>query len=88
MSRLNATSVLLLALAGLPWIFPYLKGMKLPGGIELEFREIKDKIEKMDAAVSVTQSAVVHGVASKPRPELAPFGLRQRVSIRRIAPVV
>ncbi len=43
--EVDPTSVLLLTLAGLPWIFPYLKGMKLPGGIELEFKEVKRLVE-------------------------------------------
>src|SRR5712692_7793169 len=45
--EVDPTSVLLLTLAGLPWIFPYLKGMKLPGGIELEFKEVKRLVQEV-----------------------------------------
>ena len=42
----DALAIALLALAGLPWIFPYLKEMKLPGGIEFAFKEKLDAVDQ------------------------------------------
>src|SRR2546422_9174415 len=66
--EVDPTSVLLLTLAGLPWIFPYLKGMKLPGGIELEFKEVKRLVQEVQQVNKEVkeQAETVEDLVSEP----------------------
>ncbi|MGR5065492.1 DUF4145 domain-containing protein [Photobacterium sp. DNB22_13_2] len=52
----DAISIVLLVLAGLPWLFPYLKSLELPGGIKLE---LKDALKKVEAATADVQEKEV-----------------------------
>lgn len=69
--EVDPTSVLLLTLAGLPWIFPYLKGMKLPGGIELEFKEVKrlaEEVQRVNRDIKEQAERVEDFVSEPERP--------------------
>ena len=82
--EVDPTSVLLLTLAGLPWIFPYLKGMKLPGGIELEFKEVKRLVEEVQQVNKdlKEQAERVEDLVSEPeRPALDPMAANAREHI-------
>lgn len=59
----------LLVLAGLPWVFPYLKTIKLPGGVELQLKDIRQKVaevaegtKRAEATTKATQLAVTQGI--------------------------
>ena len=41
---IDSTTVLLLALAVLPWLSPFLKSIELPGGVKLDFREAEKRL--------------------------------------------
>ena len=56
-------TLILLVLACLPWLFPYLKTLELPGGIKLELKTALKKVE--DAAPEISEkeeSAKYEGV--------------------------
>lgn len=44
----DAITIVLLVIASLPWLFPYLKSLELPGGIKVE---LKDALKKVEDAV-------------------------------------
>jgi len=81
--EVDPTSVLLLTLAGLPWIFPYLKGMKLPGGIELEFKEVKRLVEEVQQVNKdlKEQAERVEDLVSEPERPLDPMAANAREHI-------
>ena len=90
--EVDPTSVLLLTLAGLPWIFPYLKGMKLPGGIELEFKEVKRLVEEVQQVNKdlKEQAERVEDLVSEPeRPALDAMAAnaRQRIAVTQEQPL-
>jgi len=62
----DSTAVLLLTLAGLPWIFPYLKGLKLPGGFEFEFKEQIQDVKRLVEAVKNDVKEQVEDLVSEP----------------------
>ncbi|TMP44925.1 hypothetical protein CWB79_09965 [Pseudoalteromonas sp. S1649] len=41
----DAITIVLLVLASLPWLFPYLKSLELPGGIKVELKDVLKKVE-------------------------------------------
>ena len=44
--RLDSTTLALLVIAAVPWLFPFLKSLTLPGGAVFEFREQLRAVEK------------------------------------------
>ena len=48
--RLDAVTLTLLAAAVVPWLLPILKSLKLPGGWEVEFRDLQDSEQRADRA--------------------------------------
>src|SRR2546425_11491566 len=44
---IDPTTVLLLALALLPWLSPLLKSIELPGGVKLDLREAEKQAEEV-----------------------------------------
>ena len=50
---IDAIGLALLGISALPWIIPFLKSAKLPGGIELEFKELKRKVEETKHEIDI-----------------------------------
>jgi len=44
---IDSIAIILLVLASLPWLFPYLKSLELPGGVKIELKDIKSAVEKV-----------------------------------------
>ena len=44
---IDAIAIVLLVLAALPWLFPYLKSLELPGGVKIELKDVKEAVEKV-----------------------------------------
>jgi hypothetical protein len=44
--RMDSTTLVLLIVAAVPWLFPFLKSLTLPGGTVVEFREKLREVEK------------------------------------------
>src|SRR5690242_6086918 len=49
--RIDSTTLVLLALAAVPWLFPFLKSLTLPGGAVVEFRDRLLEVEKKDDVI-------------------------------------
>lgn len=43
----DSIAIVLLILAVLPWLFPYLKSLELPGGIKIELKAVQEAINKV-----------------------------------------
>jgi len=55
---IDAVTLGLLIIAGLPWLAPYVRSVKLPGGLEVVLKDLEDKAkEASDAAKSARQQA-------------------------------
>jgi hypothetical protein len=44
---IDVIAIILLVLASLPWMFPYLKSLELPGGVKIELKDVQQAIEKV-----------------------------------------
>ena len=44
---IDIIAIILLVLASLPWMFPYLKSLELPGGVKIELKDVQQAIEKV-----------------------------------------
>jgi hypothetical protein len=44
---IDAILISLLVIAVLPWIIPFLKTLELPGGVKIEFRDVKEATDKI-----------------------------------------
>jgi hypothetical protein len=62
-SKIDLIALVLLVLTFLPWIFPYLKKIELPGGIKIELREVKEAVEKV-AGRTINLSGKIHAKSS------------------------
>lgn len=57
---IDAILISLLIIAALPWIIPFLKTLELPGGVKIEFRDVKaatDKISEFEKKVEIVEIA-------------------------------
>jgi hypothetical protein len=61
--RIDSITLLLLAVALLPWLNPLFKSIELPGGWKFEFREFKEKVQTLADRVDRVESAVFVGLA-------------------------
>ncbi|MDA3789728.1 MAG: DUF4145 domain-containing protein [Desulfobacula sp.] len=43
----DTIALALLVLATLPWLFPYLKSLELPGGVKIELKDVREPLEKL-----------------------------------------
>ncbi|MCG8925327.1 hypothetical protein [Lentzea sp. CC55] len=65
-AKIDATTVLLLGLALVPWLGNLLESLELPGGLKLQYRELEERVEQVetegkasiDDASSVAQAAL------------------------------
>ncbi|KDM89805.1 DUF4145 domain-containing protein [Photobacterium galatheae] len=48
---IDAITIVLMVLAALPWVFPYLKSLELPGGIKVEMKNVLKKVEQASAEI-------------------------------------
>ena len=84
--RIDAVSFGLLLLAVLPWLSPLIKSAKLPGGIEIEFQDVKQAADKVAAAAppslapAPTEPAFL--AIAEQDPNLALVGLRIEIEKR------
>mgnify|MGYP000052648293 CR=1 FL=1 len=59
----DAITIVLMVLATLPWVFPYLKSLELPGGIKVEMKNALEKVEQAAAEIDDSgQSSGYQGV--------------------------
>jgi len=68
----DVIAIILLVLAILPWLFPYLKSFELPGGFKIELKDVQKAFEK----VTPDDTASVKDVPTDLDPQLALVALR------------
>ena len=85
---LDATDLLILALAVLPWLSSILKSVEFPGGGKIEFKDVQSAVSKVlvGAPVAVAARAVRYSrdISQSIDPNLALVGLRIEIE-RRVA---
>jgi len=83
---LDATDLILLGVAILPWLSSILKSAELPGGLKIEFKELKDATAKVTATAAVSSAKRVEELAflqvADTDPNLALVGLRIEIEKR------
>lgn len=91
--KIDAVSLGLLALALLPWLSPLIKSAELPGGVKIEFQDVKAAAEKVAAgepkaaAAAPAQPEPSFVAIAEQDPSLAMVGLRIEIEkrLRKIA---
>lgn len=79
---IDAIAIILLVLAFLPWMFPYLKSLELPGGVKIELKDVQQAIEKVsegedeDEPASATSEYDFLSVIAAHDPSLALVAVR------------
>jgi len=77
---IDAIAIILLVLASLPWMFPYLKSLELPGGVKIELKDVQQAIEKVskgkDETLPTTSEYEYLRVISAHDPNLALVAIR------------
>lgn len=58
--KIDAISITLLIVAILPWLAPLFKSIELPGGLKVEFQELKNAEEKAIKAGLIKQTPLKH----------------------------
>jgi len=91
---IDGITLTLLAIAIVPWLAPILRSIKLPGGMELEFREfekVKDAAEaagllapeqEIPAQGTTTEPEYTYQIVAESDPNLALAGLRIEIEKR------
>lgn len=86
---IDGVTLVLLALAILPWLAPLFKRVELPGGLTVEFRELEEAEKRAEAAGLLASAAEVPGDAAysfqlvaDEDPNLALAGLRLEIQRR------
>ncbi len=84
--QIDTTTLVLLVIAGLPWLAPILKSVELPGGFKLEFQELQKAKEEAGRA-GLLESAPVNQeppylAVAEEDPNLALAGLRIEIEKR------
>jgi hypothetical protein len=85
--KTDSTTLGLLAIGVIPWIYVFLKSAKFPGGLEVNFREIQEAGEKITAgatsnAKGVTDQDFAFLTVADQDPNLALVGLRIEIEKR------
>ena len=44
---IDSIAIVLLVIASLPWLFPYLKSLELPGGVKIELKDVQKAVEQV-----------------------------------------
>ncbi|AFU99923.1 DUF4145 domain-containing protein [Simiduia agarivorans] len=68
----DSVAIVLLVLAVLPWLLPYLKSLELPGGIIIELKDVKEAIDKVASNGEVEAATAPQNID----PQLALVALR------------
>lgn len=68
----DAIAIVLLTLAVLPWLFPYLKSLELPGGVKIELKDVQQAFEKVASETDDEESTSPQNID----PQLALVALR------------
>lgn len=53
---IDAIAIILIVLASLPWVFPYLKTLELPGGVKIELKDVKSAVEQVSSETEISPS--------------------------------
>ncbi len=53
---IDAIAIVLIVLASLPWVFPYLKTLELPGGVKIELKDVKSAVEQVSSGTGTSSS--------------------------------
>ncbi len=53
---IDAIAIVLIVLASLPWVFPYLKTLELPGGVKIELKDVKSAVEQVSSGTEASSS--------------------------------
>lgn len=73
----DSIAILLLILAALPWVLPYLKSVELPAGIKIELKDVVKAIEKVSSKIGDTSvAAIPPPIVSYEDPQFALIALR------------
>ena len=86
--RIDAVSLGLLAIAILPWLSPLIKSAELPGGLKIEFQDVKAAAERVAAGEPAAASASLqitepsYLAIAEADPRLALVGLRIEIEKR------
>lgn len=65
---IDGVTVALVVLAALPWLLPFLKSLELPGGVKIEFNDVKpatDKITSEPQPLAADSRAALRGRAAE-----------------------
>ena len=77
---IDGIAIILLVLASLPWMFPYLKSLELPGGVKIELKDIQKAVEKVsdgnDSSESQNSDYDYLNIISAHDPNLALVAIR------------
>jgi len=68
---IDSTTIALIIVLLFPWLIPYIKTVKLPGGTELTFKDEVQKLEKLSKK-SALSKITIEGVARPPAPPVEP----------------
>jgi hypothetical protein len=66
---IDSVTVILVVLALLPWLAPIIKSITLPGGVELELRDVKEGLSHVAERISEVERVVFSGAVSKSEQE-------------------
>lgn len=73
----DVIAIVLLVLAALPWVFPYLKSVEFPGVIRIELKDVVQAVEKVSPEISNRPFAAIEPpVINYEDPQFALIALR------------
>lgn len=82
---IDFVTISLLVVAIIPWILPVLKSLELPGGVKIEFKDVKQATEKV-TQVTIQPANATHRVTStEPKLTLQPQTDDSLATLRHIA---
>ncbi len=50
---IDSIGIILIVLGALPWMFPFLKSLELPGGVKIELKDVKQATDKINEEIQV-----------------------------------
>jgi hypothetical protein len=71
-------TVALAAVAALPWLAQILRTVTLPGGVTVEFRQLSQRIDSLDARVEKLNDFVLYGIGNRQREQLSAYLMKLR----------
>ncbi|MEZ8198154.1 DUF4145 domain-containing protein [Vibrio splendidus] len=61
---IDTYTLILLVIAAIPWFFPYLKSLELPGGFKVETKDALEKVEALEGELESSSTLSYEGVDS------------------------